>query len=84
MVIMTEMCKVGFESQSPFISRFGACHAVRNGGFGGWAGDSVAGAKHFKIALDLGVHPRAVHDRVPGAVRLHFVGRKQITDDVFG
>jgi len=36
----------------------------------GDAGDEVAGAKHFKIALDLGVHPRAVNDRVAGAVGL--------------
>ena len=50
----------------------------------GDAGDEVAGAKHFKIALDLGVHPRAVTDRVSGAVGLHFIGRERITDDVFG
>ena len=81
---MNERCKVGFESQSPVISRCGACHAFRNAGFGGWAGDEVAGAKYFKIALALGVHPRAVNDRVSGAVRLHFVDRKQNTDDVFG
>ena len=81
---ITERCKVGFESQSPIISRCGACHAFRNAGFGGLAGDEVAGAKHFKIALDLGVQPRAVNDRVSGTVRLHFVDRKRITDDVLG
>jgi len=48
------------------------------------AGDEVVGAKHLKIALDLGVHPRAVNDRVPGAVGLHFIDRERITDDVLG
>ena len=53
-ISMNERCKVGFESQSPVISRCGACHAFRNAGFGGLADDEVAGAKYFKIALDLG------------------------------
>ena len=39
----------------------------------GDAGDEVARAEHFKIALDLRVHPGAVNDRVPGAVGLHFI-----------
>ena len=34
---MTERCKAGFESQSPIISRCGACHPPPNAGFGGWA-----------------------------------------------
>jgi len=42
----------------------------------GDAGDEVAGVKHFKIALDLGVHPRAVNDRAPGGVGLHFLDRE--------
>ena len=38
----------------------------------GYAGDEVVVAKHFKIELDLGVHPRAVNDRVPGAIGAAF------------
>ena len=48
----------------------------------GDAGDEVAGAKLFKIALDLGVYPRAVNDLVPGAVGRHFIDRERITADV--
>lgn len=36
------------------------------------------GAKHFKIALDLGFYPRAVNDRVPGGAGRHFIDRKLI------
>jgi len=50
----------------------------------GDAGDEVARAEHFKIALDLRVHPRAVNDRVPGAVGLHFIDRERVADDVLG
>ena len=39
----------------------------------GAEGDEVAGAERFEIALDPGVHPRAVNDRVPESVALHFV-----------
>ena len=49
----------------------------------GDGGDEVAGAKHFKIALDRGFHPRAANDRVPETVALHFVDRQRFTDDVF-
>ena len=39
----------------------------------GDACDEVAGATYLKIALDLGVYPRVVNDRVPEAVGLHFI-----------
>jgi hypothetical protein len=48
----------------------------------GVAGDKVARAEHFKIALDLRVHPGAVNDRVSGAVGLHFIDRERVADDV--
>jgi hypothetical protein len=38
---MTERGKVGFESKSPIISRCKACHAPRNAGFGGCAGEEM-------------------------------------------
>ena len=50
----------------------------------GDAGDEVARAEHFKIAMDLRVHPRAVNDRVAGAVGLHFIDRERVADDVLG
>ena len=50
----------------------------------GDAGDEVARAEHFKIVLDLRVHPRAVNNRVPGAVGLHFIHRERVADDVLG
>gem|GEM_PF-2329491 len=50
----------------------------------GDAGDEVARAEHFKIALDLRVHPRAVNDRVAGSVGLHFLHRERVADDVLG
>ena len=58
--------------------------APRNAELGGCAGEEVAGAKHFKIALDLWVEPRPVNERVPGAVGLHFIDRKRVKDDVLG
>jgi len=42
------------------------------------------GLNTSKITLDLGIHPRAVNDRVPEAVGRHFVDRERITDDVLG
>ena len=60
-----------------------APHFEMRGSAGGRA-MKLQGLNTFQIALDLGVHPRAVNDRVSGAVRLHFVDRKQNTDDVFG
>jgi hypothetical protein len=53
-------------------------------GSAGGGGDKVAGAKDFEIALDLEVHPRAVNDRVPESVGLHFIDCERITDDVLG
>ena len=53
-------------------------------GSAGDTGDEVARAKHFKTALDLGVHPRAVNDRVLGAVGLHYIDGERIADDVLG
>lgn len=47
-----------------------ATHLKMPGSAGG-GGDKVAGAKDFEIALDLEVHPRAVNDRVAGAVGRH-------------
>jgi len=50
----------------------------------GDAGDKVAGAEHFKVALDFRVHPGAVNDRVAGAVGLHFIDGEWVADDVLG
>ena len=50
----------------------------------GDAGDEVARAEPFKIALDLRVHPGAVNDRVPAAIGLHFIDRERVADDVLG
>ena len=36
----------------------------------------------MKIALDLGVYPRAVNDRVSEVVRLHFIDRERLADHV--
>ena len=44
----------------------------------GDAGDEVGRAEHFKIALDLRVHPRAGNDRVAGSVGLHFLDREWV------
>jgi hypothetical protein len=68
---MTESCKVRFLTQSLIIPRCEACPATQNAGFGALAGHEVAGAKHCKTALDLGVHPRAVNDQVPEAKENH-------------
>ena len=38
----------------------------------------VARCKHFKIAQDFGVHPRALNGRVPGAIGRHFIDRERI------
>ena len=46
--------------------------------------DEVAGLKDLEITPDLGIESRAVDDRVPGVVGVHFIQRKGVTDDVLG
>ena len=46
--------------------------------------DEVAGLKDLEIAPDLGIEARAVDDRFPRGIGMHFIQREGVTDDVLG
>lgn len=46
--------------------------------------DEVAGLKDLEVAPDLGIDARAVDDRFPHGVGMHFIQREGVADDVLG